>query len=34
MGELHQGIWEDIGTNKRLESAKRKHEKKGGKVLD
>ena len=33
MGELHQGIWEDIGTNERLESAKRKHEKKGGRYL-
>ena len=30
MGELHQGIWEDIGTNKRLESAKRNMKKKGG----
>ena len=34
MGELHQGIWEDIGTNERLESAKRKYEEKGRKILD
>ena len=34
MGELHQGIWEDIGTNKRLVDAKSKYERKGGKALD
>ena len=34
MGELHQGIWEDIGTNERLKNTKRKHEKRGGKALD
>ena len=34
VGELHQGIWEDIGTNERLENAKRKLERKGGKALD
>ena len=28
MGELHQGIWEDIGTNESLEDAKSKYEKK------
>ena len=34
MGELHKGIWEDIGTNERLEDAKSKYERKGGKALD
>ena len=33
-GELHHGIWEDIGTNERLENAKRKYARKGGKALD
>ena len=34
MGELHKGIWEDIGTNERFEDAKSKYERKGGKALD
>ena len=34
MGELHEGIWEDIGTNERLEDAKSKYERKRGKALD
>ena len=34
MGELHQGIWEDIGTNERFENAKSKYGKKEGKALD
>jgi len=29
VGELHQGIWEDIGTNERLKDAKSKYERKG-----
>ena len=34
MGELHKGVWEDIGTNERFEDAKSKYERKGGKALD
>ena len=34
MGELHQGIWEDIGTSARLKTTKRKHERKGGQPYD
>ena len=34
MGELHEGIWEDIGTNERLQDAKIKYERKRGKALD
>ena len=34
MGELYQGIWEDIGTNERFEDVKNKYEIKGGKALD
>ena len=34
MGELHKGIWEDIGTNERLEDAKSKYERRRGKTLD
>ena len=34
MGELHQGIWEDIGTSARLKTTKRKHERKGGQPFD
>ena len=34
LGELHQGIWEDIGTNERFENAKSKYGKKEGKALD
>ena len=33
MGELHKGIWEDIGTNERFEDAKSKYERKGGRHL-
>ena len=31
MGERHNGIWEDIGTNERLERVKKAREKRGGK---
>ena len=34
IGELHKGIWEDIGTNQRLQDAKSKYERKRGKALD
>ena len=29
MGELHQGFWENLGTNKRLENAKENMKGKG-----
>ncbi|MDA9689954.1 nucleotidyltransferase family protein [Betaproteobacteria bacterium] len=34
IGELHQGVWEDIGTTERFDDAKSKYERKGGKALD